>query len=325
MSLSDNPFCITNITPEDFGAELVRKLEVMELSALEETADVSGIKTMLLNPARRLIAEIGWFTGVPDSRASYLREMINAGKYIPFKNVRTPLDILNLLAYNMRFVVSCSEDKIAKAVNILDRAYSKCDETMIFEHINSKRSRANFPEVSISDVERALRIHAEILRKDVAFEMQKMSAEKYLKVVSLVADTMNESSCDKAFQNEMFVRYKVNTCSQLSSLEEEIRKYSEMILRAGSSRIAAEEAKRMDVLIRLYGRIVYPLIKKAEVEGLVHRPSHDLAWHLRSTYVDLVNEKCYNKPAAELARTIKESFSGMPELVRRIDDDLMRM
>lgn len=325
MSLADNPFCVTDIMPGDPGAKLIRKLEIAELESCLEETEIMNIKAVLLNPARRLTAEIGWFAGLQDRQTACLKKSLRSGKYISFDCVKEPLDILNLLAYNFRFIILRDEKKIAMALHFMDRAYSECSMEKICELINGKRLMAGYSPISKSDVSNAFHAHIRKLQQDISIELRKMTVNKYLKVVCLAADALNESCCDKPFLNDLLIRYKVNTCKPLNDLEEEIREHISYLMRAANNKTIENEIKRIDDLLHIYSKISVPLIKKAYAEGLTHKQSSSLACDLRNTYVDLANEKCLYRLSAKLARTIKDAFPDMPDLIEKINSDLVRL
>ena len=185
MSLKTNPFYILNVSCTANRREIMSAAD--KLSFMMDMSDCSEAQNALLNPGKRLYAELDWLIGIDDAVILSLRKLIEQGLPLP-EGDYSPLASLNVLLYNFETSVESDPDALEKAIVRMDECYSSLSVTYLIELLNSKRIEAGMVTVTEQDVIEALNVKRSAIRQIISEKLQPMHEDAYIAFITHLAE-----------------------------------------------------------------------------------------------------------------------------------------
>jgi hypothetical protein len=117
--------------------------------------------------------------------------------------------------------------------------------------------------------------------------------------------------------------YEVETQGILQKEAENIHKLITTVRdRANSGEtVVMPYVDKLDSIARNWYKIAQPIQLSAKARGIVHKPSRELAYEVRSLAIDLFNKHDMIAHSQRLTRLIQELFSEVPEIADRAEED----
>ena len=148
--LERNPFYILEVMPNEKRASIISKAE--EKAFFADDNECEEAQTKLLNPEKRLSAELDWFLGVPVEKIADIYNAIGETKEISIDGL-TGISRINAILFN--FALSNYEDvfELGYAILELDENFSNIDLIELLATINSSRRQAGLREATETELE----------------------------------------------------------------------------------------------------------------------------------------------------------------------------
>ena len=153
MIFTENPFYILDTSPRDNKRIIHEKAEEKMLFEDEELC--RNAERVLLNPQKRLDAEISWFIGISPKKAKSIIETVasaaesNIFDYDFFSQL-DGLSYANIMAIFLSKISedSWTEDEVENLVREFCDAVNQIDIADAIDLINEERIAAGFPEIT---------------------------------------------------------------------------------------------------------------------------------------------------------------------------------
>lgn len=314
MSIKDNPFYILKVSCVDDRRAIISAAE--EMSFMLDAEVCTEAQNILINPAKRLSAELSWFIDVDEEKLQTIRTCIDGGASISIDALLelSPISELNATVYN--FSVSNELDSFELGYEILDidEQYAELDIQDILNSVNRNRTKAKMVTVSEQDISSGWSKRREQIRQAITEKLAQLDDAAYIELVTMLAD---KCIADEGFNDGVVLSDVVD--------QYEIRMQSEIERRATLIEALISEAKettsdiddKVDALIRevkAWDKIVQPLQLKSKATGMPHKNSEKLGYKLRQLVLDLHNNKHETEAAYALAKAMCEVFSEVEKL-----------
>ena len=317
MDLRHNPFYILGASMTDNKRRIMDLAEEKSLFGNEKA--IEEAKTILLDPIRRIDAELSWFPELDGRSAQALAEwLIDEKNYIDIETVgMSRINENTDLISNPDKIEQLNEESFANDILELAHGFRDLDILGLLYMINQHRALGGFPEIVD---EYLFSDKIDDRRSEVMGVIQRctesLPIETLLKSFYLIAyrDT-DDGKVQASILVEDIVRFYENNMSTQEFMENEataIRGLLESI-KQGARQKSQDSAYVMNLAMSLkselqkWQKVVLPMQIVSASQGKEHKISSDVLYDIRSAGIDLNND--FNRPDISLVllNSIKES------------------
>jgi len=325
-SLHSSPFLILGVTTRDHRQKIVEQAEERALHIDHELCQKA--RSELTNPRARLAAEIRWLPGVAPKKAEQLVEQISQNpSSIRVTGGLPDLAFSNLMA--AAFELVCERDSaavVAEDINKLAWVAEYLNAAEILRDINEDRAISGFPEVRGVDV-----IEDELAELHKAYKLaiktalDSMPPQKLVETMTAAVNEATESGehSGPSLIHEIVDTYEVETHGFLDREFQNVSTLIEGIRGAAPNgrQSISPLIDKLETVARNWDMVAQPIQLSAKARGLVHQPSREIAFELRSLGVDLFKHHDMLDQAKRMTNLLQELFAELPEVVERLDED----
>ncbi len=311
--LEKNPFYILEASPTDTRASIVAKAE--EKAFFLDSGSCEEAQAKLLNPSKRLTAELDWFCDVADERLTAIRDSIARRAEIGTEGL-CGLSKLNAMLYNFSVVNDQELAELGDAILAIDAQYEAVDRNALTESLNVCHAQAGMRAVTAEEVGQTLQKKREEIRKLVAEQTDMLREEEYIALITRIAE---KNIADETYQDGIIVSDLIDQYElrMQSAIEQTTDALSAMIAQIQTLDDESEISQQLDLLIektKKWDRLVQPLQLRSMASGMSHPVSEKLGLQLRDLALHLHNEKGYTEASLHLVTAMKEIFAELGEL-----------
>ncbi len=347
MEFKDNPFYILDASLHDSKSIIHEKAENKSFELSEEIC--RNAERILVNPKRRLEAEIGWFPGIsqrlineinkPHARITYRRVIATINEIY---NKIPILTCANIIALFMSQIEDKSPnlDDINKLFHFFFQIVNKLESSLsdTIKIINSERNTSGFPEIHLDEyfnelIEKQISLYCYISK----FLLKSFEFKYRLDIITKLveSETSNGSiTCDSEIFINLIKDYEFDSevISILREKETEIdMKIDDLSM---SIKHNAFEFFVLDIVEKLksyvleWDKIAQPIQLFYRSQGKEHESSRELFYKLRAISIDFFKKYKNIKSIQELTELQKKVFAESREASEKLtkdEDDLQRI
>ena len=319
--IRSNPFFILKVTCTDNRRTIVSASE--EMSFLLDPEVCSEAQNALINPAKRLSAELGWFFDVDEDALENIRDCIEANRHIPTDSL-TALSKFNATLYNFSISLESDYFEIGHAIQEIDEQYSKLDNTSIMKLLNQSRTQAKMATISEEDISLELCKKRETIRLIISGKLSPLDEDTYIKLVTMLAEkcTADESYEDKVILSDVVDLYEIRMQSKIEDATGKIEKHISNIKTLANNKAITENVQLLIEQAKIWDILVQPLQLRSKASGMPHEISKDLGYKLRGLALFLHNEKNESESALTLVVAMKDVFAELQDLSDVFSEDV---
>ena len=311
--LEKNPFFVLEVAPTDKRATIISKAEEMAFFLEGNTCDEA--QAGLLNPSKRLSAEMDWFCGCDETAVSNIRQCIK-NKTAISTNELTGLAKLNATLFN--FAISSYDDyfEVGYAILEIDEQYGAFTPFELMETLNECHSQAGILTVSEDEVERELGKKREQIRKFISAKTQNLSEEDYIEFITMLAEKCiaDEDYEDGVIIADVVDQYELKMQSAIETATDEISTHLERIKRIANKEGIEANITGLIRRLKKWDKLVQPLQLKSMASGASHQVSERVGYDVRDLCLWLHNEQEMTETALLLVNELKEIFAEIGNL-----------
>ena len=320
MTLQNNPFHILNISCGASRREIVAAADEMGFML---DAEVSAeAQNILINPSKRLSAEISWFIDVDQQAMEKIQSCIDGNEPIPTDGLMS-LSRLNAALYNLSVLESVDAYELGFAIVDIDEQFSALDIDAITSQINKCRSKANLAAVQSSDVLAELNGKQAEIRQIITEKISVLNQDTYIGFITHIAEkyVANDDYSDGVILSDVIDQYEVRLQSELESHTDAIENLIEEIKQQEDASSLSTEIKTLIEKVQEWDKLAQPLQLKSLVSGMPHENSERIGAELRKLALHLHNEKEKTEEALTLVDAMKDVFSEIGTLSDLFEHD----
>ena len=318
--LEKNPFFVLEVAPTDKRATIINKAE--EKAFFLEGNSCDEAQAVLLNPSRRLSAEMDWFCGCDETTTSTIRQSIK-NKIAISTDGLTGLAKLNATLFN--FVLSSYDDyfEVGYAILDIDEQYSSITSSELMGTLNESHSQAGILAVSEDEVERELGKKREQIRKFIAAKIQDFSEDDYIEFITMLAEKCiaDEDYEDGVVIGDVVDQYELKMQSIIEAATDEVTNHLERIKRITNKEGIEANLNGLVRRLKKWDKLVQPLQLKSMASGTTHQVSDRVGYDVRDLCLWLHNEQEMTESALSLVNTMKEIFAEIGNLSDVFESD----
>lgn len=332
MNLFDNPFYILGASPADNKQRLCELAE--EKSLLLDADAIAKAHNILMNPQKRLIAEISWFPGASKEDQSFIVECCDKLKRGFGKCDLKHLRLGELAFLNCKwFELDCSTIKDPKtaqeSILELSSLFERIDLKIAIKQINQGRIESGFPVVTdMSRVEEELRNIREEIKLVIRTKLATYSREEYVEILTALAEkyaASDDTYHGHAVISDLLADYKLNYAEEIEDQKRRILETVSNIKKSASSMRLVGAISDLSDKVITWDKLVQPIQLAARGEGKREEDSDEVAYAIRDLAIDLHNQHNQTAQALRLTMLLKEQFSELPDFLERINEDAITL
>lgn len=328
MQLAENPFLILGVSTRDRRQSVVAVAEEKSLDGDENI--IREASSILINPRRRLSAELAWLPGVGPKRTWSLLEILrDAPRQIRKQDGLPPLARANLLADGLRrSAKQLPLDEVVSWIVDLAVVHEGLDSAATLSLINEERKVSGFPEIADeTEVRNGLLERRRYYCRAIKYALNRLQLPARVRVVTLVVEGTSQlgETHSPILVDDVVDMFEV---SMQGFLDKETKKVSDIIARVYSA--AASEAgesevakllSELDKRLRNWDAAAQPMQVSARSRGLRHALSYEVSEELRSLALVLFNEHGMLEMSQQLTALQREVFAEVDTLVEQSEED----
>jgi hypothetical protein len=325
-ALHQSPFAALGVTTRDDRRRIVELAEEKSLELDHEVCQKA--RSDLTNPRSRLSVEMAWLPGVSPRKASLLVDgLLHNPMAIREESGLPTLAHLNLLAAAFESV-NGEHDADDLAGFIMETAYlaEELSPEEVLRDINEDRAVSGFPEVrALDQIEAELTERKRYYRIAIKDALDRLPPMTLVEVMTETVDGVTSGGDDHApgLIDDLVDSYEVETQGILQKEAENVRKLITTVRDWASSgeTVVKPYVDKLDSIARNWDKIAQPIQLSAKARGIVHEPSRELAYEIRSLAIDLFNKHGMLAHSQRLTGLIQELFAEVPEIADRAEED----
>lgn len=315
MNYKENPFYILHMSLEDTRDAILEKADDMCFDEPEREDVIEQAKGVLLNPQRRIRAELGW---LPEVSTAVIEAKIQAGFRFAESDIwgLNPLARLNILLANME---DYSGKVLADCILKLDELYATININELWQLLNKERKRAGFPTIQEPELLKGpwQEMQAEI-KHGIQACVSKLSNDEYIRVSGMVATEAAARGKFGIVLQDYIDSYWLAQRQLYEQLCEYFHKKKEALSTEGVP------INEMRIKVPEMGRLVKPINLYNQTMGLEDSPGAAVVNYGIDVY-DAANDIESGEDARSLFKLIKEAYAYNPRALEIAEDILYNL
>ncbi len=320
MYLNQNPFYLLEISPKDKRATIISKAE--EKAFFLDDGSGEAAQATLLNPAKRLLAELDWFLDVNKKEIKKISKCIAENKEISTEGL-SPISKINALLFNFSIMQDVEAYDIGFMLTDIDEQFGLVTIDSVLEIVNTCRKEAGMKIVSEAEVDEAIDAKRYTIRQIFTEKLHALSDEEYMAFVSILAKqyVANEDYDDGIVISDALDQYEIRMQTEIQKHAEAVEKHIERIKGLSDETAIKENIRGLIKRIKEWDAFVQPLQLRSQASGMPHDNSMSLGREIRDLALYLHNEKELTEIALDLVTAMQDIFAEVGDLAERLEED----
>lgn len=331
MDLLKNPFHILGATTRDNRHSIMELAE--ERSLLSDADECLTARSTLINPRRRISAEVTWLPGVdPTLYDEILRHLDTPNHFFFNINRLTHIARANLLVSKLSRLPNLLSSNTVERILTIAQTSETINSDTVCAILNEDRRVSGFPEITdLLAINDAIRKQKRYYSETVTSVLESLSIDARAHVMTSLLET---STSNGRHQSPILIKDLIPAyeLSAQDSLEQKQR-----IIEAQDAelRVMAEAHNPDPTLTRIVDQllesvrewdvIAQPIQLSQRSTGQRHDASFEIAWRLRQLTADLFHEYQKSVLSRKILNALKDVFSEAPEIAEGLTEDLQSL
>lgn len=323
--LHKNPFFVLNVTCTDSRKVIASATD--QLSLINGNENYDEVQNTLINPKKRLSAEIDWFVDLDSSQLEDIRTCIHEKNPINYENF-TSLSKLNASLYNFNLVEGIDPSLIRYDILELDEQYSELDIEEITGLINAARSTANMVSTREQDVLFELGRKRDSINQLISNKLTEIGGEEYIELITMLANDYSElNEYDEGVViSDILNQYEIRMQSEIEEKTAKIRSFIEHLKGLPANTSLKYSIQALIRQVQEWDLLVQPLQLKSMTTGMPHPISEEMGAELRKLALFLHNDRGKTEDALTLVEAMQDTFAelGQTLAIFKSDTDVLK-
>ena len=327
MDLLKNSFHILGATTRDNRHRIIELEE--ERSLLADADECLTARSILINPRRRISAEVAWLPGVDPTLYDEILRHLDSPNQIFFNINRLPhIARANLLVSGLLHLPNLSSSNIVEWILAIAQASETINPETVCAILNEDRRVSGFPEITdLSAINDEIRKLKRYYSQTVTSVLESLSVDARVHVMTslLEISTSNGRHQYPILIKDLIPAYELGV---QDSLEQQ-----QKIIEAQDAKLRAmADAKNPDTTlilivdqllesVREWDVLAQPIQLSQRSTGQRHDASFEIAWRFRQLAADLFHEYRKSDFSRKILNTLKDVFSEAPEIAEGLAED----
>lgn len=317
--LLKNPFYLLQVPCSASRRQVMAAAE--EMSFLYDSDACTDAQNALLNPVKRLSAEMDWFADLDQKAIEELRESIASGCAIK-SDCFPPLSKLNAALYNFSIEPETDLFVLGYMLQEIDALYCSVDVDALAIAINKNREAAKSAGASKQDVSDEFGKKRDRIRQIVSERLDFVDEADYVTLVTILADKhLTEGTGDHIIISDVIDQYALRMSQKIEAKTEEILSHIETLKTMVAPDAVDDSVEELINKVKSWDMLVQPLQVQSMISGMPHSGSEKIGYALRNLALHLHNNREKTQAAKNLVTAMKALFAEQAELAQLFEND----
>lgn len=325
MSLQKNPFFILKVPCTAGRRDILTAAE--EMGFFYDSAVCADAQNVLINPSKRLEAEIDWFPEADENALSLIQTAIENQELIPTDGLLS-ISRFNATLHNISISDQTNLYEIGYDIIDVDDQFAALDIKAITDCINRNHAIAKIGEVSEQEIQEKLNKKRDGIRKTISDRLAHLDQNDYITFITMLAE-----KCGYQVEHgagsilfDVIDQYEVRMQTEIENKTEEVRTAIKQIREFPLDNNSDQKLDRLIKLVQEWDKLAQPLQLKSQASGMPHQISVDLGYEIRGLALFLHNEKSETNKALKLTEAMKGVFAELGNLADqfKVDADALK-
>ena len=312
-SYRDNPFALLGVTPVDNPDAIEQAAEDKAIFGEEDDARrYDDAKAVLLNPQKRITAELRWFGGTIDAEVQAMCQCLDRG---------TPYGaaFANELAEFTFLSASLAQqdaDACAKTIARLDELSRSLTVEKLAAILNDDRDIAKFPPVQQDALTAAWDDVLADLRRTFHALGERLGKEAYVKLANGIAKRAfaKHTACGRVVET-FLENYELDVSADV---EQQKGPLADLLKAIDAKDVHEEQLQQLETMVPAIAALTQPLTAWHVAQGLADNDlGVDIFYTLRSQSIDDYNNGGDIASALRVLRLAASAFPFLPEEAKK--------
>ena len=327
MDLLKNPFHILGATTRD-NRHRVMELEE-EQGLLSDPDECRAARDTLINPRKRISAEVAWMPGVdPETSAEVLRHLDAPNQNLLNITRVTHIARANLLVSGLSRLPNLPSANLVEWILTIAQASETTNSETVCAILNEDRRASGFPEITdLSVIDDEIRNQKSHYRQVLTSVLESLLVAERASVLTIAIETStgNGSSQSPVLIEDLIRSYE-------SGVQDSLEQHTRIIEAQDEALRAMADARNPDTTLspivdqlleslREWDTLAQPIQLSRRSTGQRHDVSFEIAWRVQNLAIYLFNEYLQYDFSLQLLNMLLDVFAEVPEIVERITRD----
>lgn len=325
MLFSDNPFYVLELSCFADRREIVKKVD--ELSFYNDPQKCANAHTDLMNPTKRLSAELGWFYNCND--ITEIIKCIQNNEKLPTDDLYA-LPRINALLYNFEIASEKDIFKISDSILKIDEQFEKLDVDLMVSDINRCRDKSQIKQVVNQEINSELTNIRAIIRRTITQSLRNLSDPDYVELVTMIAKKciVKNDYDDGVVINDLIDQYEIRMQLPINEMSRAIIETANRITPKEQDGTVNAIIDKLIQMLYKWDKYAQPLQVKSMMMGIDHEQSLTIAVKLRELAINLHNEYHNTNASSKMIKALVKVFSelsGFAEILNKDDEQMKKI
>jgi len=318
--LRNSPFYILDVDCSAGRRQIVSAAE--DRSFMMDPDQCNEAQNALLNPAKRLTAELDWFPEADARALAQIRNSVDSGNTIPEMNMGA-LSMLNVAIYNFSLEDCKDRNRVIEGIKRLDKRYSDLNAGSVTDAINRARQKGGVGQVERRDVEQGLQQKRYQIRQLIAQKLNKFSELACMSLMTQLANKYigSKDYPDGVILSDAVTEYEVRVQASLDRDAEGIEAVIAACRKASNRSGVEDQIKKLENHLRNWAGMSTPMTIRAQASGMPYQKADQLAQSIRELSAWLHNEKDMTDVSIQITAMLRRMFSGHARVMEALEND----
>ena len=318
----------------DSRHRIMEMAEEKTLAHADDEDKISSAVNALMNPRKRLAAEIAWFSGLAPKTALDCVAQLHAhpDNIIALDNI-SPIARANLLAGCLiRRARTFDSSEFPKWIVALAEAFDEIDKQDLLASINEDRDISGFPKVSDRHaLQHELDARRQYYRSTIVNSLSHLSIHHLAKVVTNIVESTTDTGNTHApiIVDELVDSYAIKVQEFLDEEERKINQLLSRIHKKADEEVSNSELSLLvDELIsniECWDAAAQPIQVSTKSLGLEHDRSMEIALKIRKTAIFLFSEHNKFELCQRIIAAMQKIFAEVLDVAERAEQDMHQL
>ncbi len=331
MDIFQNPFHILGATTRDNRHSIMELAE--ERSLLSDADECMEARSILINPRRRISAEVAWLVGVDPVRATEVLRQLGAPNQNLLNITRlTPIARANLLVSGVSRLSNLPSSNLVEWILAIAQSSEAINSETVCATLNADRRVSGFPEITnLSTIDDEIQKQKNYYRQVLSSVLENLSVAERASVLTQAVEwsTGNGKFICPILIEKLIFSYERSAQDSLEQKKKIIEAQDEKFR-------AMADAKKPDTTlfpivdqllesVKEWDTLAQPIQLMKKSTGQRHDASFEMARRFRQLAADLFLTYFKTAFSRRILNTLKDVFSEVPEIVEQIDEDFIEL
>ena len=327
MDILKNPFHILGATTRDNRHSIMELAE--ERSLLSDTDECMEARSILINPRRRISAEVAWLVGIDPALSDEVLKCLDAPTQ-SLLNIAglTPIARANLLVSGLSRLPNLLSTNIVEWILAIAQASETINPEMVCAILNEDRRTSGFPEIiDLSAIDDEIRKQKSHYRQVLTTTLESLSVTERASILTMAIETSTGNSryqCPILIE-DLILSYELGVQDSLEQkqkiIEVQDEKLRAMIDAKNPDTTLQPIVNQLIQTVKEWDTLAQPIQLNKKSRGERHASSFEIAWRVQRLAVDLFNEYLKYDFSLQFLNMLLDVFAEVPEIVERITRD----